>query len=153
MKIGFAERDITPELPQDRNWKKPAAQSPKVHDPCKVRAAVFEAGGFRVALVGCDVESMLRGVVLAARADVADGGALREMAEKLRDKLGDAVVVVFNGPVEQPDHAARAARCAVDLQKAVAEMNARGAFPEIGTLAVGVARESRVGSQRILGSK
>ncbi|MBI5548625.1 MAG: adenylate/guanylate cyclase domain-containing protein [Deltaproteobacteria bacterium] len=52
--------------------------------------------------------------------------------------VGDAVVVVFNGPVDQPDHAARAARCAVDLQKAIAELNANGAFPEIGELSVGV---------------
>src|SRR5689334_21611159 len=32
--------------------------------------------------------------VLGIAVDVADMGALREMAEKLRDKLGDAVVLV-----------------------------------------------------------
>ena len=55
----------------------------------------------KVAMGGGGVDSLLQqakevaGVkVLAARADVADGGALREMAEKLRDKLGEAVVVV-----------------------------------------------------------
>ena len=37
----------------------------------------------------------VRGVkVLAVRAEVTDPAALREMAEKLRDKLGDAVVLV-----------------------------------------------------------
>ncbi|MGA9525172.1 MAG: adenylate/guanylate cyclase domain-containing protein [Myxococcaceae bacterium] len=45
--------------------------------------------------------------------------------------IGDAVVVVFNGPIDQPDHAQRAVTCARALQKEVAEMNARGEFPEL----------------------
>ena len=57
--------------------------------------------------------------------------------------VGDAVVVVFNGPMDQPDHAVRATRCALDLQRAVLAMNAEGAFPELkdigdGVLKVGV---------------
>jgi class 3 adenylate cyclase len=46
--------------------------------------------------------------------------------------IGDAVVVVFNGPIDQPDHAERATRCAIAMQQAVDEMNAACAFPEIG---------------------
>lgn len=52
--------------------------------------------------------------------------------------IGDAVVVVFNGPIDQPDHAERAVRCAIALQEEVARLNAAGAFPEVGELAVGV---------------
>jgi class 3 adenylate cyclase len=52
--------------------------------------------------------------------------------------IGDAVVVVFNGPIDQPDHAERACRCAITLQEELARLNAAGAFPEIGTLSVGV---------------
>lgn len=52
--------------------------------------------------------------------------------------VGDAVVVVFNGPVDQPDHAERATRCALALQAEVAKMNGEGAFPEIGDLKIGV---------------
>jgi class 3 adenylate cyclase len=53
--------------------------------------------------------------------------------------IGDAVVVVFNGPIDQPDHAERALRCALALQRAVVEMNEGGAFPEWpGGLGVGV---------------
>jgi class 3 adenylate cyclase len=52
--------------------------------------------------------------------------------------IGDAVVVVFNGPIDQTDHALRAARCAIAVQQEVERLNAEGAFPEVGILAVGV---------------
>lgn len=52
--------------------------------------------------------------------------------------IGDAVVVVFNGPVDQADHAARALECALALQREVQALNAQGAFPEAGTLNIGI---------------
>jgi adenylate cyclase len=52
--------------------------------------------------------------------------------------IGDAVVVVFNGPMDQPDHATRAMRCALELQGEVRAMNEAKAFPELGELRVGV---------------
>ncbi|MBI1947835.1 MAG: HAMP domain-containing protein [Deltaproteobacteria bacterium] len=57
--------------------------------------------------------------------------------------VGDAVVVVFNGPMDQPDHAERATRCALDVQREILAMNAERAFPELkdigdGVLKVGV---------------
>jgi len=52
--------------------------------------------------------------------------------------IGDAVVVVFNGPIDQPDHAVRAVECAVGIQKAVDALNDQKAFPEIGSLEVGI---------------
>ena len=52
--------------------------------------------------------------------------------------IGDAVVVVFNGPIDQPDHAERATRCAIALEVELARLNAEHAFPEVGELAVGV---------------
>ncbi len=41
--------------------------------------------------------------MLAANVDVSDGAMLRELAEKLRDKLGDAIVLLgsVNGPKAQ----------------------------------------------------
>ncbi len=51
--------------------------------------------------------------------------------------IGDAVVVIFNGPVDQPDHATRGVRCAAAMLQAVHALNARDAFPEIGALQVG----------------
>jgi len=39
--------------------------------------------------------------------------------------IGDAVMAFWNAPVEQPDHACRAMRCALSMQRALAEWNAR----------------------------
>lgn len=63
---------------------------------------------------------------------------IQEHEGYLNKFIGDAIVVVFNGPLDQPDHAERAVKCAIALQRKVAEMNARGEFPEIGTLQIGV---------------
>jgi class 3 adenylate cyclase len=52
--------------------------------------------------------------------------------------IGDAVVVVFNAPLDQADHAPRAVRCAIAIQQEVAKLNAEGAFTEVGGLQVGI---------------
>ncbi len=52
--------------------------------------------------------------------------------------IGDAVVVVFNGPIDQPNHADMAASCAVDVQRAVTELNTQNVFPEAGELMIGI---------------
>lgn len=52
--------------------------------------------------------------------------------------VGDAVVVVFNGPIDQPDHAGRAAACAIALQQLVVELSAQGYFAEVGQLEIGI---------------
>jgi class 3 adenylate cyclase len=42
--------------------------------------------------------------------------------------VGDAILVVWNAPLDQPDHLARALQCSSAMQQAIAEANAAGAF-------------------------
>ncbi len=72
MKVGFAETDITPELGMEQPGGYGKSYHRTIHDPCKVRAAVFDDGKKRVALVGVDGIAVHREMVQAARATIQE---------------------------------------------------------------------------------
>src|SRR5437870_766203 len=83
LKAGFVARDITPDIGMEVPGGYCKAFSKQIHDPCKVRVAVFDDGKKRVALVGIDALFIGRDVVLAAR----------EAIEKKCGIPGDCVMV------------------------------------------------------------
>lgn len=74
-KVGFAERDITPEIGMEQPGGYGKARSRAIHDPCKVRASVFDDGESRVAIVSLDT--------LAIRADT-----VKSVREKIEAACG-----------------------------------------------------------------
>jgi hypothetical protein len=69
-KAGFCEKDITPEIGMEAPGGYGKAYHKTVHDPCKVRASVFNDGTKTVAIVGIDALGIRRDTVLKVRAAI-----------------------------------------------------------------------------------
>ena len=80
MTAGFAEADITPDLGMEVPGGYGKSYCRSIHDPCKVRAAVFDDGRMRVALVGVDAGFVFRPMVLQARERIRQRTGIRAEA-------------------------------------------------------------------------
>ena len=70
LKAGFAEEDITPKVGMEQPGGYGKSYHTTIHDPCKVRVAVFDDGSQASALVGLDALLVPRHVVERARTDI-----------------------------------------------------------------------------------
>jgi len=69
-KAGFAERDVSPAIGAEQPGGYGKAYHRTFHDPCKARAAVFDDGANRVAIVGLDALFIRGKTVGEARAAI-----------------------------------------------------------------------------------
>src|SRR5436190_14132348 len=80
LKVGFSERDITPEIGMEQPGGYSKAFHRSLHDPCKVRASVWDDGRDRVAVVGLDALLIRRETVEKVRREIHSRCGIPEKA-------------------------------------------------------------------------
>jgi class 3 adenylate cyclase len=117
----------------------------------RVTLLISDLRGFTPLTEGLSPEQVLRllNSYLAAMADVilAHQGTIDEF-------VGDGILAIFGAPLARPDDPRRAVSCAVDMQAALGELNARNEDEGLPRLEMGVAVHTgevivgNVGSER-----
>jgi sigma-B regulation protein RsbU (phosphoserine phosphatase) len=77
---------------------------------------------------------------------LAHGGTINEF-------IGDAILALFGAPFERPDDALRAAKCALAMQAAMAELNAENVAMGLPVLSMGIGVHTGVVVAGNIGSK
>src|SRR5262245_24654339 len=80
LKVGFAERDITPEIGMEQPGGYGKSFHRAMHDACKVRASVWDDGRERVAVVGLDALLIRRETVEKVRREIHSRCGIPETA-------------------------------------------------------------------------
>ena len=76
IRVGFAERDISPEIGMEQPADYFKIRHTAFHDACKARAVVFDDGNQQVALVGVDLGSITRELVMECRVEIENACGL-----------------------------------------------------------------------------
>jgi neutral ceramidase len=71
-RAAFVEADITPEIGMEQPGGYGKVFLKKLHDPCKVRVAVFDDGSRKVALIGTDTLTVPDSIVRRAREQITE---------------------------------------------------------------------------------
>jgi len=120
---GFAERDITPEIGSEQPGGYGKSYHKKLHDPCKVRAAVFDDGKTRVAVVGLDALAIHRETVVKVRKAIAAKTSLNEDAILLGASHSHSSGPMYGVRPGEYDHASK-------LVQKLAYMDSTGVDPK-----------------------
>jgi adenylate cyclase len=121
---------------------------PQVASQVDLESDAMREGETReVTIVFCDIRGFTRlAAALDSRAVVATLNdfharmvdAIFEHGGTLDKFMGDGLMAYFGAPLHQPDHAARAVRCAVRMERALAALNAERAASGREAIAMGI---------------
>jgi hypothetical protein len=150
-KAGFAERDITPEIGCEAPGGYGKSYHKTLHDPCKVRAAVFDDGTNRVALVGLDALFIHRQTVLNVRKAIAKKTGIPEGAILLGASHSHSSGPMSGVMPGEYDHAAKSVQKLAYEQSTCADAKYLEKVEKAIVEAVCQADESRVSAQAGIG--
>jgi hypothetical protein len=150
-KAGFAEADITPEIGSEAPGGYGKAYHKSLHDPCKVRAAVFDDGTNRVALVGLDALAVHRQTVASVRKAIARKTGIPENAILLGASHSHSSGPMFGVMPGEYDHASKEVQKLAYEQSTAADPKYLAKVEAAIIDAVCRAHDGRVGAQAGIG--